>query len=135
MKNQDKNQMTLLELIHGDKVTLKPIVRPESASSRLEQKFLDFHEANPHIYDIIVQISRGLKAKGFKRAGMKMIFERLRWLWAIQTQGDDYKLNNNYTAFYARKVMSEVPELQGFFKVRTQRHATGGDAEEERPST
>jgi len=114
---------SLLEIIHGDH-ELQPIVQPERAesASTLERQFIRFHELNPHVYEQIVQISLALRERGFKKAGMKMIFERLRWLWAMQTKGEDYKLNNNYTAFYARKVMEDHPQLQGFFRTRTQRH-------------
>lgn len=103
---------------------LQPIhkVEKDSGYARTStEKFERFDELNPHVYQMILQVTRQLQAKGFKNAGMKMIFERLRWLWAMQTQGEDYKLNNNYTAFYARKVMRENPDLEGFFKVRAQR--------------
>lgn len=36
----------------------------------------------------------------------------------LQTQGDEYRLNNVYTAFYARLLMDNEPELQGFFETR-----------------
>ena len=102
--------------------TLPTITLPEyKPSLTIDEKFHLFHEANTEVYDRIVSITRDLKLRGFKRAGMKMIFERLRWLYAIQTVGEDYKLNNNYTALYARKVMAEHPELNGFFVTRERR--------------
>jgi hypothetical protein len=82
------------------------------------ERFELFHRANPHVYDAIVQIARDLKQRGFKSCGMKLIFERLRWLTAIETRGDGFKLNNVYTAFYARFVMSREVDLKGFFRVR-----------------
>lgn len=36
----------------------------------------------------------------------------------LQTSGDKYKLNNNYTRHYSRLLMSREPELEGFFEVR-----------------
>lgn len=128
MADSEYEQPSIFDLIHdGESATiLSPIVKPEkdgsSETSSLERQFLRFDELNPHVNDMIVKIAFELKRRGFKRAGMKMIFERLRWLWAMQTQGEDYKLNNNYTAFYARKVMREHQELEGFFKTRVQRH-------------
>lgn len=32
--------------------------------------------------------------------------------------GDEYKLNNDYRAFYARLLMANEPELAGFFETR-----------------
>lgn len=124
-------QPSILDIIHGgDTFVLKPLVRPEkdegeggpAGSSELERQFLRFHELNPHVYSTIVEISLGLQKHGLKRTGISMVFERMRWMWAMQTRGDDYKLNNNYRAFYARMVMDEHPKLQGFFETRVQKH-------------
>jgi hypothetical protein len=87
----------------------------------LQERFEEFHRLNPAVLDAITRIATQLKGRGFQRAGMKLIFERLRWLYALQTSGEEYKLNNNYTAFYARLVMHLHPTLEGFFKLRKQR--------------
>jgi len=94
-----------------------PVARP-SNKGPLTSQFEEFHRQNPHIYQAIVRIALDLKGRGFSKCGMKMIFERLRWLYAIQTKGEDFKLNNNYTAYYARVVMAAEPQLQGFFQTR-----------------
>lgn len=128
-----KEQPSILEMIHGDDVfVIQPLVKPErgsDGSSDLERQFLRFHELNPHVYETIVKISFALRKRGVPRTGISMIFERMRWLWAVQTRGDDYKLNNNYRAFYARKVMDEHPELEGFFKTRAQTHRRDQDVD------
>lgn len=86
-----------------------------------QQGFEDFHRANPSVYTMIVDIAHSLKKTGFRKCGIALIFERLRWVYAIQTQGDDYRLNNNYRAFYARLVMEKESGLNNFFRVREQR--------------
>ena len=48
---------------------------------------------------------------------MKQIFEVIRWEYDLKTTGD-FKLNNNYTAWYARLVMERNPSLDGFFQLR-----------------
>ncbi len=99
--------------------TLPTITLPEyTPKLTIDERFKLFHEQNPHVYERIVSITRDLKLRGWKRAGIAMIFERLRWLYAIQTSGDDYKLNNDFRALYARKVMQEYPEFNGFFATR-----------------
>jgi len=97
---------------------IKPVLT-SGAKDNLQKTFELFHKQNPHVLDTVIRIASELKHKrGFKRCGMKMLFERLRWLYALQTQGDDYKLNNNYTAYYARTVMALRKDLEGFFAVR-----------------
>lgn len=85
----------------------------------IKENFDLFHKANPEVLRMIVRIARWLKfEKGFEHGGMKMIFERMRWLHAVKTRGEVYKLNNNYTSHYARLVMDECPDLDGFFRTR-----------------
>ena len=87
----------------------------------LLERFQAFHAANPEVYMAIVEIARDLQNMGFERTGIGLIFERLRWLHALQTKGDEYKLNNNHRAFYARLIMGQEPDLDGFFHVREQK--------------
>ena len=84
----------------------------------IQQKFTRFHSRNPHVYKAIIDICNGLKQSGINSFGMKGIFERMRWEYAIQTQGEPYKLNNNYTALYARMIMECEAGLRGFFETR-----------------
>jgi hypothetical protein len=49
---------------------------------------------------------------------MKGVFEYLRWQYTMQTQGERYRLNNIFTAVYARLVMETEVELKGFFDLR-----------------
>jgi hypothetical protein len=98
-----------------------PDIQTNGISGPIEQRFEAFHKLNPHVYALIVDIAVDLKNRGFKKCGMKLIFERLRWLYAIQTQGGQYKLNNDYTAYYARLVMHREKALDGFFRLREQR--------------
>jgi hypothetical protein len=96
---------------------LPATLRP-AAGETMAERFVEFHRLNPQVYVAIVDIARDLVALGFAKCGMKMIFERLRWLSAIETKGDEFKLNNNYTSFYARLVMEAEPDLAGFFETR-----------------
>ncbi len=93
-------------------------------SGTMAERFEEFHRLNPHVYELIMDIALELKKAGHQRAGMKLIFERIRWLYYIGTKGDDFKLNNNYTAFYARLVMEHRDDLEGFFQLRRQRCET-----------
>lgn len=77
-----------------------------------------FHQMNPEVYRRIRHMALEQKVDGWKRSSMQLIFEHLRYLWAIQTKGDRYKLNHNYRSFYTRKLLEDHPELVGMFETR-----------------
>ena len=84
----------------------------------VEERFLCFHEANPHVARALAKRALQLKRAGRKRYGMKALFETLRFFSSLQSKGDPYKLNNSYTTLYARLIMEKMPELEGFFETR-----------------
>jgi hypothetical protein len=101
---------------------LKPIEEIKATHGSIQDRFDAFHKANPHIYDYLKARAISLKHRGINRYGMKSLFELLRWDYAIQSgKEDSFKLNNNFTALYARKLMKEVAELRNFFATRTRR--------------
>lgn len=114
-------QRTLPWSQHDRAHDLVPIASPTYETESIADRFEAFHRANPHVFDAIVRVSRNLRDAGARRGGMKMVFERLRWLYALKTGGDAYKLNNDFTALYARKVMDERNDLEGFFRLRVRK--------------
>jgi hypothetical protein len=85
---------------------------------KIEQAFNKFHAENPHVFENLKSMALMLNNKGHKRYGIKALFEVLRYNKAITTSGNDFKLNNNFTALYARKIMEECSKLDGFFETR-----------------
>jgi hypothetical protein len=98
-----------------------PIVQPEDSGETIRERFEAFHAANPHVFRLLRELALEYKRAGRKHGGMKMFYEVLRFRSGIYTQGDPYKLNNDFTALYARKLMTEEPELAGFFEIRERR--------------
>ena len=84
----------------------------------LDVRFLQFHLANPHVYQKLKELSLYAKRRGAKRIGIALLFERLRWFSMFETSGDVFKLNNDYRALYARMLMRNEQELSGFFELR-----------------
>lgn len=84
-------------------------------------KFDEFQKKNPHVYEQLVDMTYQLKKKGNTKIGISMLYEVMRWKSMLQTSGDDYKLNNIYRAYYARKIMDEHPDIDGIFEVRVQK--------------
>lgn len=102
----------------------RPVAVPEEPPATLPERFAEFHASNPHVYGHLRTLALGLRRRGHESGGIAQLFEVLRWQQAMQTVGDDFKLNNDYRAFYARMLMSEEPELAGFFEIRSS--AAGG---------
>lgn len=81
-------------------------------------EFVNYHEANPELYDRLVELALHLRRAGREHYGIWSLWGVLRYHTAIQTSDYDYKLNNNYTPLYARLLMQAEPELRGFFETR-----------------
>lgn len=97
----------------------RPLVDPDyDEGMTIEERFQTFHQANPHVYYALRDLAIGLKDRGWNHYGIKALFEVLRFKHAMRTNGDAYKLNNNYTALYARLLMEREPYLRGFFETR-----------------
>lgn len=83
----------------------------------LDERFLEFHEANPDVYAELVKLCRNVKSRGRERWSINAAFEVLRYS-RLQTRGDEFKLNNSHRALYARLIMENEPDLDGFFETR-----------------
>lgn len=84
----------------------------------LAERFARFHDLNPHVYVALRRLARDLIEAGRSRVGIGMLFEVLRWQRMIATRGDEWLLNNDYRAPYARLLMDREPELAGIFETR-----------------
>lgn len=80
--------------------------------------FRQFHRENPQVYVQLVRLARRARRSGQTRLGMKQLFEVLRWRVMLSTTDPDFKLNNNYTAHYARLIMEREADLRGMFELR-----------------
>lgn len=87
----------------------------------IEQKFREFDQAHPEVYRQLVTLARQWMSVGHAKLGIATLFEKLRWEWHVNglRDTDGYKLNNNYRALYARKIMNLNPDLDGLFETRT----------------
>lgn len=98
---------------------LSPIVKVKhDRRATIQERFEAFHRANPTVFQALRSLAQDMQRRGVSLYGMKGLFEVLRWEYALQTEGDEYKLNNVFTSRYARLLMQEVPALDGFFETR-----------------
>jgi hypothetical protein len=95
--------------------------------SLLEEKFWQFHHANPQIYEWLKKFALEWQASNPKSlCSIAMLYERVRWEVNIYPakvlgQKDALRLNNNHKAYYARLLEEHEPDLKGIFRMRKQR--------------
>jgi len=81
-----------------------------------QTKFEAFHRENPKVYALYKKIALALIAAGKKRIGSKHIIELIRYESSIRTNGQDYKICNNHTPYYARRFVRDFPQHFDKFK-------------------
>lgn len=106
-----------------------------SQESKLERAFWKFHNNNPIVYELLVRFAREWHQYR-DHCSMSLLFERARWAYSIEVNTqDNFKLNNNHKAYYARLILDREPDLCGFFRLRQQTiQCTFGPRNESLPS-
>ena len=84
----------------------------------IEQRFLEFHYDNPHVYRELVKLCNIAHRNDSKKVGIGMLFEVLRWNHGVVTNGEKFKMCNDYRSRYARLIMEHNEHLRGIFNVR-----------------
>ena len=89
-------------------------------SAALRAEFETFHQANPHVYRLFKRFTFDAIRAGRKRFSSDAVLHRIRWYTNIETTDEaGFKINDHWTAFYARLFMRDHPEHEGFFALRT----------------
>jgi hypothetical protein len=98
---------------------LPMLEEPDDSPETLQARFEAYHKANPDVYRLLVKFAREVRQTGRGQYGIAALFERLRWHYHIELKrDDDFKLNNNWKARYARLIMAQEPDLAEFFELR-----------------
>ena len=96
----------------------------ETRQDELQAEFDRYHEENPKVYEAFKRLTFQLINAGRENFSASAVVERIRWGVSIGEYGpDDFKINNNYRAFYARLFHVEHPNHDGFFRTRKQKSA------------
>ena len=103
-------------------------------TNRLEQEFVEFDEQNPGVWELFQRFTFELISFGYRHHSADAVMHRVRWESSIQTSSEDeFKINNNHVAFYARKFHDEYPIFRDFFRVRKQKRSGTAYAGHGRP--
>lgn len=102
---------------------LRPLVTPVvPKDATISERFKAFHRANLHVAASLEAIARhwfDYNTKG----SMKAFVEQLRWQSGTVTDGVEYKINNDFTALYARLLIDRNPSWATRLQVRERRSA------------
>lgn len=88
------------------------------ATPEMVKAFDKFDRENPDVFAAFERLALTAIKKGKTRLSSKLICEVIRWEVFLETSGEEFKINNNYTAFYARKFMDRHPEHGKCFETR-----------------
>jgi hypothetical protein len=91
----------------------KPLVHPPT----IDQQFLAFVTANPHVMPEMLRLARAKVAAGATRVGAKALWEELRVSIRTRKLGD-WKLNNNFTSRAATVLIEMDPSLKDVIETR-----------------
>lgn len=96
-----------------------PATRPSSragARPTISDRFAAFDHEHPYIYRALERLTAEKLAQGAARIGLKAHFEALRWRLPAGV-----RLNNDFTALYARKLIEDHPQWGTAFELRRRR--------------
>lgn len=87
-------------------------------NNKIFENFKIYHYENPQVFEYFSRFALKAISSGFTKYSSKAIFERIRWFVDIETTGDKFKLNNNYTAYFSRLFHEKYPQYKDFFSIR-----------------
>ena len=103
---QESEGMSILKLRQREmKINLGS---PEWRDKR--EKFIRFHNRNPHVYHLFDDYAQEAFMSGNKKFSHWLIMNRIRWDSLVKTDGDKYKIPNEHIAFYARLWVKRNPK-------------------------
>lgn len=89
------------------------------ARAPIVDDFWRFHDEHPEVMRELATLALEARQRGARRIGIKQLFEVLRWQRGMRTNDwSGFKLNNSYTAYYARVLEDWFPGLDGMFEQR-----------------
>lgn len=92
---------------------------PPKQRPSITERFEAFHRANPHVLEELRRLALARLDAGATYISSKALYEECRV--SLRTlHGDDYKLNNDYTPYYA-DLLRVDPRLASVIQTRQRR--------------
>ena len=88
----------------------------------MAERFAIVDAENPRIWELFVNFTIVMIQRGFENYSARAVMHRVRWETNMELgDNSDFKINNNWTPYYARKFHSQFPQHEGFFRNRISR--------------
>lgn len=83
------------------------------------ERFVEWHRTNPHVWIHFVRYAFEVIRAGHDRFSSDAVLHRIRWHMYVEVRSkDDFKINNDYSAYYARCFRAIYPRYADLFEVR-----------------
>lgn len=79
--------------------------------------WFDWHQANPRVWSYFNRFATEAASRG-KHVGHWLLVNRIRWEIVVETTGPDFKISNNFIAFYARWWIEQNPGHRAIFTIK-----------------
>ena len=78
----------------------------------------EWHKENPQVWQYFEKFALEAVGLGRKKVSHWLIINRIRWEVTIVTTGSDFKISNDYIAFYARHWRETYPMHKDLFNIK-----------------
>lgn len=85
----------------------------------IQERFEAFHRSHPDVYSLFKKLAFELLQSGRAHYGAKSLMEVIRFHRTTSGGDGEFKINNVFTSRYARMLIEEHPEFEGFFELRS----------------
>lgn len=93
-------------------------------------KWWAWHKENPHVWALFERFALQAVERGVEETSAWLIVNRIRWETNIVTKSGDFKISNDFIAFYARLWRALYPEHAGLFRVKRMQGENVGETED-----
>jgi len=83
-----------------------------------KQIWWEWHKENPHVWKYFERFALEAISNGHNKISHWLIINRIRWEVTIVTTGSDFKISNDYIAFYARLWQAKYPQHKSLFNTK-----------------
>jgi cytochrome b len=86
--------------------------------AKRQARFDEWHKSNLGIWEYFQRFSFEAMHHGHKKISHWLIINRIRWEVFIVTTGKDFKISNDFIAFYARLWQKTYPQHKTLFNTK-----------------
>lgn len=78
----------------------------------------EWHKANPQVWHYFERFALEAVNRRVKKISHWLIINRIRWEIYFETEGGEFKISNDYIAFYARLWKAKYPQHKDLFNTK-----------------